>query len=133
MAVQTLSPHFIALGRVIVALVWLYQGLWLKVIAVDPHHLEIVTQVGFASPLMALRLIGAGETLLALGVLSGLFYRWISLFQILLLVAMNASGILFGGGKIAQPVGLIIGNLPLLFCIALVGLHGPGSYALRTR
>ena len=133
MAVQTLNPHVVATCRVIVALVWLYQGLWLKVIAVDPHHLEIVTQVGFSSPLLALRLIGAGETLLALGVLSGLLHRWIALFQIVLIVAMNVSGILFGGGEIAHPAGLIIGNLPLLFCIALVGLYGPGSYAIRPR
>ncbi|MHA3772523.1 DoxX-like family protein [Verrucomicrobiota bacterium sgz303538] len=130
---QTLNPHFVAAGRAIVALTWLYQGFWLKVVALDPHHLEIVTHVGFSSPEIALRLIGLGETLLGLGVLSGILYRWIALFQIVLIVAMNVTGILFGGGSIAHPAGLLIGNLPLLFCIALVGWYGPGSFALRPR
>lgn len=128
-----ISPTFLTVVRCGIALVWLYQGLWLKVIAHDPHHLAIVRSFAVApiTPLLLMTLIGSGETLLGLGVLSGLFWRALAWFQGLLLVVMNLTGILFGGGHIAQPVGLLIGNLPLLLCITLVGIYGPGEPALK--
>ena len=130
---QTVSPYFLLFVRLTIALTWIYQGLWLKVIVRDPHHLEIVRSVGFPDATAAMLAIGACETLLAAGVLSGLFHRAISTFQIVILLAMNLTGILFGGGNISHPFGLLIGNLPLLICIALIGLYGPGALSLRSR
>lgn len=127
-----MSPWFVLVVRVAIAATWLYQGLWLKVIAADPHHLAIVESIGGPmTPLAFLRLIGAGETLLALGVLSGVWHRFLAVFQIALLVAMNALGILFGGGAIERPLRLVVQNLPFILCVALLGLHGPGALALR--
>lgn len=127
-----LHPAFLLLTRLIVALIWFYEGAWQKVIARDAHELSIVqsfaTTPEAAHQLMLL--IGAGETLLGLGVLSGLFPRFIACFQIILLLTMNGIGILFGGGKIANPVGLLIHNLPFLACIACLGLYGPGPFSL---
>ena len=74
-----------------------------------------------------------GETLLALGVLSGLWWRPLAWFQLALLAAMNAIGILAGGGAIADPAGLILRNLPFAMCIILIGLYGPGAWALGGR
>lgn len=128
---RPVSPCFITCLRLTVALVWLYQGLWLKMIAKDAHHLAIVSSVGFSSPETAMLLIGLGETLLGLGVLSGLFHRFVAVFQILLLLAMNLSGIFFGGGNVAAPFGLLLGNLPLVMCAAAIGLYGPGCFAKR--
>lgn len=118
----TISSAFLTAVRISIALVWLYQGLWLKIVAADAHHLEIVRQVGFTSPLLAMRLIGVGETLLGIGVLSGFYPRAVAALQIAIILAMNVTGILFGGGSIPDPAGLLIGNLPLLLCIALTGL-----------
>jgi uncharacterized membrane protein YphA (DoxX/SURF4 family) len=130
---RSLHPHFLLAVRVIIALVWLYEGLWLKVILQDAHELSIVQQ--FAGEPESGRLfmlgIGLGETLLALGVLSGLFYGAIAWFQIALLIAMNGLGIIFGGGQIKNPAGLIIHNLPLVACILLIGWYGPGACALK--
>lgn len=75
--------------------------------------------------------IGFAETLLALAVASGAFCRPLAWFQIFILLAMNGIGILFGGGTIADPVGLLIHNLPLIACMALLGLRGPGAFALK--
>ncbi|HEX4950892.1 MAG TPA: DoxX-like family protein [Blastocatellia bacterium] len=134
---EQLHPQVIFVLRVVVALVWLHEGLWLKLIARAPHEVavvEAVGQVGPLSPLQLLTLIGAGETLLAVGVLSGLFSRTLSLFQIVLLVTMNTIGILSSGGTaIPDPLGLVIKNLPLLMCIALIGLYGPGAWAWKLR
>lgn len=132
---RPLHPYFLLAVRVIVALIWLYEGLWQKVIARDAHELSIVQQFA-ATPERArelMILIGCGETLLALGVLSGLFCRTLVGFQIFLLVTMNLTGIYFGGGTISNPAGLLIHNLPLLVCMTLIGCHGPGALALKLR
>lgn len=121
--------------RLVVALLWLYEGLYLKVIAPSAHELQIVTEVvggSGISPRAFMAVIGAGETLLALGVLSGLFFRPLAVFQIVLLLAMNGSGIAFGNGSITEPLSLLVHNLPFLACIALIGVYGPGAYSLTS-
>lgn len=122
--------------RLAMALVWLYNGLWLKVVLRDPHHRAIVASVfgtdGWGADL-ALYVIGGAETLLAVGVASGAAYRFVNGFQIAALLAMNALGIAFGGGGIAHPIGLLIQNLPLVCCAALVMIQGPGPFAARLR
>lgn len=110
------APRLKLAIRAIVALTWLYQGLWLKLIVADPHHLQVVTGAGLPGWFMSV--IGAGETLLGLGVLSGLFNRFVCWFQLGLLLAMNSIGILTGG--VPDPAGLIIGNLPLVACILVL-------------
>jgi uncharacterized membrane protein YphA (DoxX/SURF4 family) len=112
---------FVSAARIIVALTWFYQGLWLKVIARDPHHLEIVERVGLPHPLIALSVIGVCEGLLAIAVLSGFFPRAVAGFQIAVILSMNLTAILGSGGAIREPIGLLLGNAPLLLCIALVG------------
>ncbi|CAN5494404.1 hypothetical protein BH11CYA1_BH11CYA1_13030 [soil metagenome] len=120
--------------RVALSLVWLYNGLWLKVIALDAHHLEIVRSVSNSSgvdPVILLRSIGSAETLLGVGILSGLFYRFVSFFQIFIILLMNLIGSIGGGGAIAHPFGLIISNLPTIMCALVVATNGPGAFALR--
>lgn len=120
--------------RVVLAAVWLYNGLWLKVIAMDAHHLEIMRSVcnnTTMEPEVVLRLIGSCETLLALGILSGILSRFVSLFQIAIVLLMNAIGIVAGGGAIKQPLSLVVSNLPLIACAAVVAVKGPGNVRLR--
>ncbi|MDR3614263.1 MAG: DoxX-like family protein [Candidatus Obscuribacterales bacterium] len=118
--------------RVSLAAVWLYNGLWLKVIELDPHHLEIVRSVfgnGGIEPVFILRLIGSCESLLALGIASGLFYRFVSYFQITVILLMNLIGSI-SGGAISHPFGLVISNLPTIMCAMVVANYGPGAYSL---
>ena len=121
---RRLPPSLLRAFRLSIALVWLHEGLWMKILRQDPHELSIVAAVGAPPPLtphLFLLLIGAGETLLAIAVLTGLFARPLALFQIIILLTMNLIGILFGHGTIADPIGLLIHNLPLLLCIYAVG------------
>lgn len=122
-----MNPYISFSLRIMIALIWLYNGLWLKVILLDPEHLAVVAglEQSVLSPENLLRLIGSCEILLALGIVSGLLNRFVSIFQFTILLVMNIIGIVFSGA-ITAPLGLLVQNLPLFFCIALVGFYGPG-------
>jgi uncharacterized membrane protein YphA (DoxX/SURF4 family) len=128
------APHPLLLAaiRLTVAAVWIYEGLWLKMIRPAPHELDVVRSVaiGALTPAQLLFAIGCGETLLGLGVLSGWFWRPLAIFQAILLILMNGIGIAFSGPAIPSPVGLVIHNLPFLLCIVVLGFHGPGAWTL---
>lgn len=129
-----MNPKLIFAIRLALAAVWFYNGLWLKVIALDAHHLEIVRSVSNSSgiePALLLRLIGSAETLLGIGIVSGLFYRFVSYFQIVIILLMNLIGSIGGGGAIAHPFGLVISNLPTIMCALVVATNGPGAYSLN--
>lgn len=129
-----MNPQLILVIRLALAAVWFYNGLWLKVIALDAHHLEIIRSVSSNSgfePAFLLRLIGSAETLLGIGIVSGLFYRFVSYFQIFIILLMNLIGTVGGGGAIAHPFGLIISNLPTIMCALVVATNGPGAFSLR--
>lgn len=126
-----MNPLLLAVVRLALAAVWIYEGLWLKVARPSMHELAVAQSVtiGPLSPVTLLRVIGGGETLMGLGVLSGRYARFLAWFQGVVLVLMNAVGILFAGDAIPDPVGLVIHNLPLLACIVVLGVCGPASAA----
>ena len=112
----------VVFARVCVALVWLYNGLWCKVLGRCGDHLEIIASV--AGPLglpprPVMLAIGAAEVAIALWVMSGRRARAAAWVQTLLLASMNGAGLLFGGVAIERPGGLLVHNLVL---VALVWL-----------
>lgn len=119
--------------RASVALIWFYQGLWHKILAVDARHLEIVASApSFVPPRLALGLIGAWETLFALAVLLRWRPRLFSWLQIATLAGMNAAGILFAADKIPDIGGMLTMNLVLALVIhglAVQSPRGPHSTA----
>ncbi|HEY9731309.1 MAG TPA: DoxX-like family protein [Drouetiella sp.] len=131
---KSIDKRLVFAIRVVLASIWIYNGLWLKVILLDEHHLAILRSVGNGLDAVVLcRAIGSCETLLACGILSGLFYRFVSYFQIGIILLMNVIGSLFGGGTIAHPFGLIISNLPTIMCALIVARYGPGDYAITLK
>lgn len=77
--------------RGLIALVWLINGLWCKVLGQVPRHEAIVARVlseELARPLTVT--IGWLEVGMFVWVLSGVRARWCFLLQIALVVAMNA-------------------------------------------
>ncbi len=109
--------------RFAIALVWFYQGAWLKVVAVDPHHFSIVeAAVPFGSPRLWIGAIGAFETFLAIWFLVGWKRPWCAWGQVGLLVAMNTGGILSAGDEIPDPVGMVLMNF--VFALAILGAGG---------
>ena len=109
--------------RLAVALVWLYQGLWCKLLGRCPGHRAIVQAVpGLAGGAGAVVLAGLGtiELGLAVWVLSGWRPRWAAAAQTLLLVGMNGGGLLWGREHIADPGAMITQNLAFLTLVWLV-------------
>lgn len=103
--------------RGLTALVWLYQGVWLKLLVASKDHAEIVAAVpGLSGPLAgpALAAIGAIEAAIALWVLSGRRSLAAAAVQTALLLAMNAAGLIFAGEAIPDPEGMAIRNLSFL-------------------
>ena len=77
--------------RYLIALVWLVNGLFCKVLMLVPRHAAIVARIlgpTYANPLT--RLIGLAEIGMALWVMSEIKSRWCALAQIALILSMNA-------------------------------------------
>jgi uncharacterized membrane protein YphA (DoxX/SURF4 family) len=107
--------------RLALALVWIYQGLWHKVIAVDERHLEIVASApSFLPPWIALGLIGGLETLFAISILLRWRQRLFAWLQIIILLAMNLAGILCASDRITDVGGMLTMNF--VFALAIWGL-----------
>ena len=123
------------LARLAVALVWLYHGLWCKLLGLCPGHQAIVASVpglGPAAAGAALVALGLLETALAAWVLSGARPVAAAVVQTLLLVAMNAGGLAWGRDHIADPGAMVVQNLALLALVWLVARAsgaGPGGTA----
>ncbi len=100
-----------------VAAVWLYEGLWCKVLARSPHEFEVVAQVPFLAPSTShalLRLLGVLEALLGAWVLTGWQPIAAALVQTGLLIGLNTSGIYFSRDRIPDPAGMVVKNAAFL-------------------
>ena len=125
MSMSTDSKWWLML-RVAVAMVWLYQGFWLKIIAADDRHLAIVGSApAFISPRAALVVIGVVESFFGIAVLLRWRRRAFALLQICTLFAMNIAGIAFAAERIPDIGGMVTMNL--VFALAIWGLarHAP--------
>jgi uncharacterized membrane protein YkgB len=106
--------------RLAIALVWLYQGLWCKVLGGAPRHEAVIAAAPFIGPAAArgvMVAIGLVECVLAMWVLSGLRMRWAALAQTALLVGMNAAGLVWARSLLADPVGMILQNFAFVLLI----------------
>ncbi len=106
--------------RVAIALVWFYQGLWCKVLGRVPRHESVIAAVPSIGPgaarsaLLALGLLECG---IGLWVLSGYAKRQAALVQTVLLVAMNAGGLIWAAHLIPDPAGMVLQNFAFLLLI----------------
>ncbi|MEN3341910.1 MAG: hypothetical protein V7644_1314 [Actinomycetota bacterium] len=96
-----------------VAGVWLYHGLWCKLLGRCPEQARIVEDlpgVGGGSATALLLGLGLAETALAGWVISGARPRLAAATGTTLVVAMNAGGFAFGRRHIAAPKALLLEN-----------------------
>jgi uncharacterized membrane protein YphA (DoxX/SURF4 family) len=110
------------LVRAALALVWLYQGFWCKLLGFAPHQENVVQAVPFFSAPTAhliLLALGMTETLLAVWLLAGWRPRWAAFAQIALLVGMNTAGLIFGRAFIPDPAGMVVQNLAFIMLILI--------------
>ena len=106
-----------AFATVAVALVWLYEGLWCKLLSGCPSQAVVVSLLPQPFGHLAGRVltgIGATEVAIALWVLSGRKARLAAVAQTLLIIVMNGGGLLWGRAAIEQPGRMVTQNLVLL-------------------
>jgi len=115
------------LVRVAVAAVWVYEGLWCKVLRGQPHELEVVSAVPYFGPRIGrlfLQTLGIVEVALGAWTLSAVAAMPCAVAQTLLLVALNASGILFARRIIHDPAGMVVKNFAFLALVwVMAGLR----------
>jgi hypothetical protein len=107
----------LALMRGAVAAVWLYEGLWCKLLGRERRQLEVVEAVPRLGPVMGRRFLlalGAAETALAVWVMSGVTPGLCAIVQTVLLVALNTNGLLWARHIIHDPGGMVVKNVSFL-------------------
>lgn len=90
MLAKTNRPFLHTTFTIAIALVWLINGLYCKVLNLVPRHGQIVARIlgeGYAPFLTPL--IGALEILMAAWILSGIKSRWCALTQAFVVALMN--------------------------------------------
>jgi uncharacterized membrane protein YphA (DoxX/SURF4 family) len=126
------NDKFIFMVRAVLALVWLYNGFWDKVLSGDANS-GFAQALGHMFPQQAaitsVHVVGWTETLFAVLILSGFLHRFISWLQLLILLFIGVMGLLTN--SVPNPGGMIVMNLPLIMCVLLVAFYGPGWMAIQ--
>jgi hypothetical protein len=124
----TLLPPF-WLIRVAVAAVWLYEGLWCKLLRGQPHELKVVAAVPYFGPRIGaffLQVLGAVEVALGIWTLTAVAPLPCAVAQTSLLIALNASGLLWARHIIHDPGGMVVKNAAFLVLVWVMASL-PGS------
>ena len=106
--------------HVAVAAVWLYEGLWCKLLNGEPRQKEVVAAVPYASPRLRgsfLKMLGLVEVFVALWVLSRIAPITCALAQTALLVGLNTAGLIWARHIIHDPFGMVIKNFAFLLLV----------------
>ena len=114
-----LMPPF-WLIRFAVAAVWLYEGLWCKLLDGEPRQVQVVESVPYFGPrvgVLFLKALGAGEVVLAAWALSGAAPVACAGAQTLLLVTLNVNGLLWARHIIHDPGGMVVKNFAFLVLV----------------
>jgi DoxX-like protein len=122
----------LVLTQAAVAAVWLYEGLWCKLLSGVPHQFDVVEAVplfGAGSAAWILRAIGVVECGLALWVLSGWQPVLAAAAQTGLLVTMNSGGLLWARRIIPDPAGMIVKNFAFLVLAWVVAAQAGLAHA----
>lgn len=100
----------------LIALVWLVNGLVCKVLNLVPRHQQIVARVlGQEHAPLLTRTIGVLEMLMAIWVLSGISRGWCARLQMVLVITMNVLEF------VLVPDLLLFGRLNIVFAFIFAG------------
>jgi hypothetical protein len=116
--------HDVSLGlppllavRGAVAAVWLYEGLWCKLLGGERHQVQVVEAVPVLGPVIGarfLKALGLLEVAIAVWVMSGVMPGPCAITQVALLVALNANGLIWARHIIHDPAGMVVKNVSFL-------------------
>ena len=103
-----------------VAAVWVYEGLWCKLLNGEPRQVRVVEAVPRYGPSMGLfflKLLGVVEVGIAVWVLSDFAPIVCAVVQTVLLVTLNGCGLLWAQHIIHDPAGMVIKNFAFLVLV----------------
>jgi hypothetical protein len=106
--------------RAAVAAVWLYEGLWCKLLRGQPHEFEVVRAVPYFGPRIGtsfLLTLGGVEVAIAAWTLTAFAPIACAIGQTLLLIALNGNGLLWARRILADPAGMVIKNFAFLVLV----------------
>ncbi len=112
-----------------VAAVWLYEGLWSKLLGGAERQVEVVRAVPLLGPLIGLyflKVLGVVEVAIGLWVLSGQYPGWCAVTQTALLVTLNANGLMWSRHLIHDPGGMVVKNAAFLVLAWMTGAVAVG-------
>ncbi|MCA9617760.1 MAG: DoxX-like family protein [Myxococcales bacterium] len=113
--VDLLPPAWLI--RAAVAAVWLYEGLYCKLLSGDPNQVRVVEAVprfGATIGKAFLMTLGVVEVLIGLWALSGYEPLLAAIVQTALLVTLNTNGLIFARHLIHDPPGMVVKNAAFL-------------------
>jgi DoxX-like family len=111
--------------------VWLVFGAWFKLFQMSPRHRLIVAAVtgdAAAGPLTVL--IGAGEILLALWILSGISPRVCAALQSIAIATMNALELSLARDLLLAPILMVCANTIFLVVVWYCALKVPPTQSM---
>lgn len=112
-----LPPWLIHLS---VAAVWLYEGLWCKLLNGEPRQAQIVKAVPGFRPeagMLFLKLLGVVEVGIAVWIVSAVTPIICAAVQTALLITLNGCGLLWARRIIHDPAGMVIKNVAFLVMV----------------
>lgn len=107
-----------------IAAVWLYEGLWCKILGGVKSQVEVVKAVPRLGPRFGvafLKALGLAEIVLAVWVMTGIATGWCATVQTALLVALNANGLLWARNIIHESAGMVVKNFAFLVLVWVCG------------
>ena len=110
--------------RASIAAVWLYEGLWCKVLGRMPSQAEVVAAVPGLGPRFGtafLKVLGLVEVAIAAWVMFGIEPGLCAIVQTALLVVLNVNGLLWARHIIHDPAGMIVKNVAFLVLVWVCG------------
>jgi hypothetical protein len=106
--------------HVAVAAVWLYEGLWCKLLNGQPRQVRVVAAMpryGARIATQLLKLLGVFEVAIGVWILARIAPIVCAVAQTLLLLTLNAGGLLWARRLIDDPAGMVVKNFAFLVLV----------------
>jgi len=116
-------PSLIVMRGAVTA-VWLYEGLWCKILGrakLEAQVVAAVPAIGAQFGPLLLKALGVVEVLLAAWVMSGIYPGACAIAETALLAVLNINGLLWARHIIHDPAGMIVKNIAFLVLVWVCG------------
>jgi uncharacterized membrane protein YphA (DoxX/SURF4 family) len=115
--------------RASIAAVWMYEGLWCKILGRMPSQIAVVESVprlGRRFGAAFLKALGVGEVAIAVWVMLGIAPGLCAIVQTALLVVLNVNGLVWARHIIHDPGGMVVKNAAFLVLVWVYGALAGG-------